>query len=148
MLSLPYARADLVFQELLVMASLAAILLHGSLSAILSDHGLPLGLATSAFSFARVSYFWSPAFWGGTIGVCQQRRLKGLLIVFLVCLSGLLAAVTGPASAILMLPRTNVLDLNKTQPCIHKWLTIDRNGRISQRTSGSTAPLTTSGHPH
>ena len=109
-----YARADLDFQDLLVVASLAAILLHGSLSAILSDHGLPLGLATSSFSFARVSYFWSPAFLGGAMGLCQQRRLRGSLIVFFVLLSGMLAAVVGPASAVLMLPRTKVLNPNKT----------------------------------
>ena len=114
MLSFLYARADLVFQELLVIASLAAILLHGSLSAILSDHGLPLGLATSGFSFARVSYFWSPAFLGGAISLCQQRRLRGPLIVIFIFLSGLLAAVINPASAILMLPRTKVLDPNTT----------------------------------
>ena len=109
-----YARADLDFQDLLVIASLAAILLHGSLSAILGDHGLPLGLATSSFSFARVFYFWSPAFLGGAVGLYQQRRLRGSLIVFFVFLSGLLAAVVGPASAVLMLPRTKVLYPNKT----------------------------------
>ena len=91
-----------------MLAGLAAMPLHMSMSAILGIHGLPLGLATSGFSFARISYFWSPAFWGGTISLYQQQRLRDIWIVSLVLLSGILAAVVGPASAVLMLPRENV----------------------------------------
>ncbi|KAL8692015.1 MAG: hypothetical protein Q9218_002869 [Villophora microphyllina] len=79
-----------------------------SLSAITNDRGFPLGLATSGFSFSRVSYFWSPAFWGGSIGLYRQARLRGALTILAVLLSGLLAAVVGPASAVLMLPRKTV----------------------------------------
>ena len=98
-----------------MIASLAAILLDISLSAIVSDEGLPLGLATSGFTFSRVSYFWSLAFWGGILGLSRSRSLKGATVVALmVTLAGLLATIVGPASAVLMLPRTNVSALTQS----------------------------------
>lgn len=91
-----------------MIASLGTILLHRVLLNILSQHGLPLGLATSGFSFSRVSYYWSSSFLGGSMGLYKQRRLKGALVWTAILISGLLAATVGPASAVLMLPRINV----------------------------------------
>ena len=84
------------------------VLLHNTLSCLLYDDGLPLGLATSGFSFVRISYFWSANLWGGLLGLRQLRTAKTLHILSSIVLAGLLALTAGPASAILMLPRETV----------------------------------------
>ena len=93
-------------QELLVMASIAVAILHTTVDALTNEHGLPLGLSTSGFSFARISYFWSPAFWGATLRLCKSPN-QGLIVIYaLTVLGGLVGLTVGPASAVLMLPRT------------------------------------------
>ncbi|KAL9588154.1 MAG: hypothetical protein Q9203_003026 [Teloschistes exilis] len=115
---LAFIQVSAKIHELFMIASLGAVLVHTSLVSVLDEHGLPLGLATSGFSFSRISYYWSLAFCGGSLGLYRQRRLRGLLIWTIVLLSGILAAVVGPASAILMLPRIN----NWEQFSTHVWL--------------------------
>lgn len=92
----------------MILASLAEVLIHASTTAIVGERGLPLGIATSPFSFARVSYFWSPAFWGGLLGMSNHQRRTIFLMLSLLVTSGLLSVTAGPAAAVLMLPRTNV----------------------------------------
>ncbi|KAL9611669.1 MAG: hypothetical protein Q9167_003698 [Letrouitia subvulpina] len=93
-------------QELLAIASIAVTILHTTTDALTNEHGLPLGLSTSGFSFARVSYFWSPAFWGGTFRMCKSPNRRLIVIYALTVLGGIVGLTVGPASAILMLPRT------------------------------------------
>ena len=70
--------------------------------------GIPLGLAASGFSFARISYFWSPALWGAISALVISSKIQGVCLVSLISLGGLIAVTAGPASAILMLPRPTV----------------------------------------
>ena len=93
-------------QELLIIASIAVAILHTTIDALTNEHGLPLGLSTSGFSFARLSYFWSPAFWGGTFGLCKSPNRRLIVVYALTVLGGILGLTVGPASAVLMLPRT------------------------------------------
>ena len=93
-------------QELLVTASIAVIILHTTIDALVENHGLPLGLCTSGFSFARISYFWSPAFWGGTFRLCKSPNQRLILLLALTVVGGFIALTVGPAGATLMLPRT------------------------------------------
>ncbi|KAL8831134.1 MAG: hypothetical protein Q9191_001028 [Dirinaria sp. TL-2023a] len=93
-------------QELLVIASIAVVILHTTIDALTNDHGLPLGLSTSGFSFTRISYFWSPAFWGGTFKLCSSPNQRLIVIYALTVLGGIVGLTVGPASAVLMLPRT------------------------------------------
>ena len=93
-------------QELLVIASIAVVILHTAIDALTNEHGLPLGLSTSGFSFARISYFWSPAFWGGTFRLCKSPNQRLTVVYALTVLGGILGLTVGPASAVLMLPRT------------------------------------------
>ena len=62
-------------QELLVMASVAAAILHATIDALTNEHGLPLGLSTPGFSFTRISSFWSPAF-GEPPSDCANHPIK------------------------------------------------------------------------
>lgn len=93
----------------MIIASLAVVVMHSSLAALVSEQGLPLGITTSPFSFARVSYFWSPALWGGFLGMLNRQRRGIFTMVCLLLASGLLSITAGPASAVLMLPRINVI---------------------------------------
>ena len=94
-------------QELLVMASVAVAILHTTIDALTNEYGLPLGLSTSGFSFSRISYFWSPAFWGGTFTLCKSPNQRLIVIYALTVLGGIVGLTVGPASAVLMLPRTS-----------------------------------------
>ena len=110
--------------------------------ALLHD-GIPLGLATSGLSFARLSYFWSPAFWGGTSSFLISGRWKAMWLVSLIASGGLIAVTAGPASAVLMLPRLTVSfhTLSKLALQFGTNRSI-RSGIILRPRSGSTEQLT------
>ncbi|KAL6714558.1 hypothetical protein ACLMJK_007983 [Lecanora helva] len=94
-------------QELLVIGSMAEVIIQKSIGALTNDHGLPLGLSTSGFSFAKISYFWSLAFLGSTFTVCKSPNRRLLVVYALTVLGGIIGLSIGPASAVLMLPRTS-----------------------------------------
>ncbi|KAM0797049.1 hypothetical protein BDR22DRAFT_489094 [Usnea florida] len=91
-------------QELLIIASFSTLVFQAIRDALLHDR-IPLGLATSGLSFARLSYFWSPAFWGGTSSIVSSGRWKAMWLVSFIASGGLITTTAGPASAVLMLPR-------------------------------------------
>ena len=72
-----------------------------------------MGLAASGFSFARISYFWSPAMWGAISALVTSSEFPDVGLVSLITLGGLIAVTAGPASAILMLPRPTVWTLSQ-----------------------------------
>ena len=94
-------------QELLIIASYGTIIFHIVRHNLVRD-GLPFGVAVAGFTFARVSYFWSPALWGGLFGQGFRTRTQPIVLFTLIAIGGLLAATAGPASAVLMLPRIHV----------------------------------------
>ena len=104
--ALAFIQVAAKIQELLAMASIAVAIFHTTNDALTKEHGLPLGLAMSGFSFAKISYFWSPAFWGGTFRLCRLPDQRLIVMYTLTVLGGILGLTVGPASAILMLPRT------------------------------------------
>lgn len=101
------SKANQNTQELLIIASVSTVLFQIVRDELLHD-GIPLGLATSALSFSRLSYFWSPAFWGGTTSLVNLNKWRGVRLLGLITLGGLIAITAGPASAVLMLPRPSV----------------------------------------
>lgn len=89
-------------QELLCVASLAAIVLQALRQELLHE-GLPIGLLGSGLWFSQISSFWSPEFLAAAPwSIKSARRIRFFLLLVV---AGLLAAVIGPASAVLMLPR-------------------------------------------
>ena len=89
-------------QELLLVASLTSIVVYRLRRELVTD-GVPLGAIGGAFLFSSMSYFWSPEFWGSfnaKSSIWTKIRIYGLLV-----LCGLLAAIVGPASAVLLVPR-------------------------------------------
>ncbi|CAD6590448.1 MAG: hypothetical protein ASARMPREDX12_004370 [Alectoria sarmentosa] len=91
-------------QELLVISSYGVIIFSVTRDRLLHK-GIPLGLAASGLSFARISYFWSPALWGAISALITSSKIQGVCLLILITLGGLIATTAGPASAILMLPR-------------------------------------------
>jgi hypothetical protein len=90
-------------QELLIVASLAAIVIQVIRREMLNE-GAPLGLIGRIFSFSSVSYVWSPEFWGAmrsSNSLWAKLRLYGIVL-----LAVIVASTAGPATAVLMIPRT------------------------------------------
>ncbi|KAJ4127883.1 hypothetical protein NW768_008163 [Fusarium equiseti] len=91
-------------QELLVVASLSTVIFHVLRSELVFGPGLPLGLLGAGFKFTSLSFFWSSEFWG-SVGYKEASRLRKASIFGLLILSGLLAVLAGPTTAVLMIPR-------------------------------------------
>lgn len=101
--------------ELLIVASLAAVVFQVIRDGLLHEDGIPFGIATSGFSFDRMQYFWSPPLWGGLWGFRKSRKFRGMLLLCVIALSGSIALVAGPASAVLLLPRITTWNLFETR---------------------------------
>jgi len=121
-------------QEMLIVASLAALVMQVIRDEMMHGDGVPLGLIGGGFQFASLSYFWSPEFWG-SIGpgtrFKRRCRLWGLL-----SLTGLIAAFASPSTAVLLIPRIQEWDAGGSEfylpnPPAEIWpdkLTFDSDG--------------------
>lgn len=87
-------------QEFLILASLAAVIFH-KIRYDLTHRGVPFGLVGSGISFSQLSYFWSLEF----IGALRSR--SNAILIGMVMYAGILAVVTGPSVAILLIPRSS-----------------------------------------
>lgn len=101
--------------ETLMIASLVNVLLHHVRYRLLcSGHrGLPLGIITSPFRLLDITYLWSREFVSSIRapgGFCVSETITIIIHVFLFAL----AAVLGPASAIIMIPRLGEWNIAQT----------------------------------
>ncbi|KAL8727498.1 MAG: hypothetical protein Q9166_006022 [cf. Caloplaca sp. 2 TL-2023] len=91
--------------EIMMQASIAAIVFSGIRSQLALGEGIPFGLLFSGLQITQISYLWSMELWGslrsGLLG-SSKRSLALLLIPMCI----LLAAVCGPSSAVLLIPRS------------------------------------------
>lgn len=90
-------------QELLMVASLTAVVYHVILHHLIAGDGVPFGFLCASFSFSELSYFWSSEFWGaldGGISLASKASMAAILLI-----SGLIAALAGPSVAVLLIPR-------------------------------------------
>ena len=90
-------------QEMLIDASLAALVIEVIRDDMLYGDGVPLGWIGGGFLFTSLSYFWSADFWcsfSSQIGFWRKSRLYGLLL-----LTGFIATFAGPSCAVLLIPR-------------------------------------------
>ncbi|KAI9367166.1 hypothetical protein BJX61DRAFT_547756 [Aspergillus egyptiacus] len=93
--------------EVTIVASLGVIVLQCVRHELLFGAGLPLGLLGSGLSFNHLEYFFSKEFYG-SLGylATQGNRTRKTAFVVLVLVSGLLANLAGPASAVLLVPNS------------------------------------------
>ena len=90
--------------ELLMQASIAAIVFSSIRNELAFGEGMPFGLLLSGLQVTQVSYLWSLEFWGSLrSGFC--RSFRRFLVLLLIPTAILLAAVCGPSSAVLLIPR-------------------------------------------
>ncbi|KAL4916167.1 hypothetical protein BDW62DRAFT_186929 [Aspergillus aurantiobrunneus] len=92
-------------QELLILASVGAIILDVLRLKLTRKEGLPLGLLGADKSFTQISFFWSSEFWGAVLSYNTHRWRHNYLLVGLLIFGGVLATLAGPATAVLMIPR-------------------------------------------
>ncbi|KAL2822272.1 hypothetical protein BDW59DRAFT_149635 [Aspergillus cavernicola] len=92
-------------QELLILASVAAVILHVLRLKLICKEGLPLGLLGADRSFTQISFFWSLEFWGAVLSYNSRRWRQNYIVVGLLILAGVLATLAGPSTAVLMIPR-------------------------------------------
>lgn len=91
--------------EVLIQTSLTAILLSLIRYQAVFTHNLPLGSLLAPVNTVRVSYLWSLELWGSLTSPCLRGWRRVLLSVAIPA-TIILAAIVGPSSAILMIPRS------------------------------------------
>ena len=90
--------------EIAIQASLAAVIFSYIRHELTTGKGIPFGALLSGLQISQVSYLWSMEFWGTIRSVhLSLRRKLALLILAFTCI--ILAALSGPSSAVLLIPR-------------------------------------------
>ncbi|KAK5455005.1 hypothetical protein LTS15_005725 [Exophiala xenobiotica] len=89
--------------ELVLVASLGSIVLHVAQNHLVGDHGLPLGLITNTFSIGSGDFLRTKAFWASAWTSKAHYWRFWLFSLF----ATLLATLTGPSSAIAVIPSLN-----------------------------------------
>lgn len=92
--------------EMMIQASLGAIVFSYVRHEMVLGNGIPFGALFSGLQLNQVSYLWSMEFWGsvGSMHLPFWRKIATLMLIS-VCF--VLAAVAGPSSAVLLIPRLN-----------------------------------------
>lgn len=99
-----------------MIASLGDILLHNTRYRLLSltddaSSGVPLGLITSSFRLLDITFLWSRDFSTVCLHLNGRRRLLDAITIFAHIFLFVLAAILGPSSAVVMLPRLGEWEL-------------------------------------
>ena len=91
--------------ELMIQASLAAIIFSNIRNEMVFREGIPFGLLFSGLQISQISYLWSMEFWG-PLRSGFHKSYRRCLVLLLVPSCILLAAACGPSSAVLLIPRS------------------------------------------
>jgi hypothetical protein len=93
--------------EIMIVASLGLIVFHFVREELLFEDGLPLGLIGSGLTFNNLEFFWSKEFYGTLRYVADYgNKPRKILFLILVVVAGIIAALAGPASAVLLVPKS------------------------------------------
>ena len=90
--------------ELTMQASLAAIVLSYVRYEVSSSRGMPFGAFLGSLQFSQISYIWSIEFWSSLLAP-DFRLTRKLLLLIVIIPCAVIAAVAGPSSANLLIPR-------------------------------------------
>ena len=103
--------------EIMIQASIAALIFSCVRSELALGEGIPFGLLFSGLQVSQISYLWSMELWGSlNVGYRRRFRKIGLLAIFI--LGILLATACGPSSAVLLIPRLEYWPAGRT----HIWI--------------------------
>ena len=103
--------------EIMIQASLAAIVLGYVRHELVLGKGLPFGILFSSLQVNQISYLWSMEFWGSIGSKSLSMYRKTFLLVFLL-LVFVVAAGVGPSTAVLLIPRRDYWPAGST----HVWI--------------------------
>lgn len=107
--------------EMLIQASLTAVIFSYVRHEITVGHGVPFGTLVSGLHISQFSYLWSMEFWAAIRSVHRPLRKEFVLLGFIVgCI--LLAMLAGPSSAVLLIPRLNFWPAGATDVWINATL--------------------------
>lgn len=102
--NLAYYQFGAKMHEIAIQASLSAVIFSYVRYELMLGDGIPFGALFSGLQISQASYLWSMEFWG-TICSCTISSKRKLRLLVVVTTSIFIAAVTGPSSAILLVPR-------------------------------------------
>jgi hypothetical protein len=94
--------------ELLILASISSIVLHIVQAHLTGNSGLPLGMISSAFELGSARFLFRKSFWSLLLGA---NRFHFLPFWMLSIFSTILVTISGPSSAIAVIPTLNCFDL-------------------------------------
>ncbi|KAG6994206.1 hypothetical protein G7Y79_00046g082570 [Physcia stellaris] len=121
--------------ELMIQASLGAILFSYIRHEIVIGEGLPFGALFSGLQLNQISYLWSLEYWGSIrshhLTIWRKIRLS---IVIALCI--ILGTVCGPSSAVLLIPRSQYWPAGST----HIWLNTTRENLWPEKVDASMVP--------
>lgn len=108
--------------EILIQASIATIIFSATRRELALGKGLPFGLLFSGLQTSQISYLWSMEFWGA-VRADFPHPLRKAALLSLVIGSIAVAVTSGPASAVLLIPRRQSWPAGST----HIWLNATTN---------------------
>lgn len=93
--------------EIMIVASLGLIVFQCVRDELFGE-GLPLGLIGSGLTFNNLEFFLTKEFYGtlGYLGGRPDNRGRRIMFVIVVVVAGVTAALAGPASAVLLVPKS------------------------------------------
>ena len=97
--------------ELTVQASLGAMVFSFVRHQVSLGKGMPFGAFLSSLQFSQISYLWSTEFWSSLLAK-NYRLAEKLLLFIIVVPCAIIAAVAGPSSATLLIPREGIWPAN------------------------------------
>ncbi|KAI4273061.1 MAG: hypothetical protein L6R35_006432 [Caloplaca aegaea] len=94
-------------QELLIIASLAAVAFQLLRYELIHGNGLPLGLLAAGFDFTKLSWLWSAELHGSlrTSGKRPGKLRRAAILLYLI-MAAALVVLAGPSCAVLLIPQS------------------------------------------
>lgn len=116
-LRLVYYQIAAKAHEMMIQASLATIIFSYVRHEMVLGNGIPFGALFSGLQINQLSYLWSMEFWG-SVGSNHLSSRKKMATMLFIGACFILAAVAGPSSAILLIPRLDYWPAGST----HIWV--------------------------
>ena len=102
--------------EMMLAASLTAIVIHRIQHNLSCSKGVPFGFLTAGFQLSKPSSVFTKEFFGGVTARVQSKGLSRFLpLSYLLVLGFALTSVVGPSSAVAMIPRLEWWDVPKVK---------------------------------
>ena len=107
--------------EIMIQASLATVLFSYIRHQLTAGHGIPFGALMSGLQINQIAYLWSMEFWATLRSSYGSLRRKASLIALIIACV-LLASLSGPSSAVLLIPRSEYWPAGSTDIWINTTL--------------------------